>query len=69
MSKLKPVCEDNLILVITRLDYLREMDEDINHLLPFPYHIYIQVVFSINEVKDLALPQPSGQRMIIAHPH
>lgn len=69
MSNLMPLCEDKLTLVTTELDYRRETDESVNHLLPFPYHIYIQVVFSISEVKDLALPQPSGQRIIVAHPH
>lgn len=63
MGKLTPLCEDILILVI----YLREMDESVNHLLPFPYHIYIQEFFSISEAKDVALPQPPGQRVIIAH--
>jgi len=55
MGKVTPPCEDNLIVVTTGLDYLRETDESVNQPLCFPYHIHIQEFFSISEAEDLSL--------------
>lgn len=49
MGKLTAPFDDGLILVMTRLDYLRERGETVS-LLPCLYHRYIQWFFSISEV-------------------